>query len=72
MTSVQQQPNGVLLSMQSGAMRIDVESDSIIHVVYSPTGAFPIQTDYVVTKTTWPAAQWKLESKAGEIALVTA
>ena len=33
-TGVQQQPNGVVLTMKSGAMRVEVCTDSIIHVVY--------------------------------------
>jgi hypothetical protein len=70
-TGVKQEPRGVLLTMQSGVMRIEVATDSIIHVVYSPTASFPKQTDYVVTKTAWPAAQWKLESTGGDIVLVT-
>ncbi len=70
-TGVLQEANGVLLTMQSGAMRIEIDGDSIIHVVYSPTASFPAQTEYVVTKTNWAPAEWKLESKAHEIALVT-
>jgi hypothetical protein len=70
-TGVQQQPNGVQLTMQSGVMRIEVRTDSIIHVLYSPTSSFPKQTEYVVTKTAWPAPQWKMESTSAEIALVT-
>jgi len=68
---VHEQPNGVELAMQSGVMRIEVATDSIIHVLYSPTTSFPKQTDYVVTKTAWPAPQWKMESTTAEIALVT-
>ena len=53
-TGVREQPDGVQLTMQSGVMRIEVATDSIIHVVYSPTASFPKQTEYVVTKTAWP------------------
>jgi alpha-D-xyloside xylohydrolase len=70
-TGVRNHPNGVELTMQSGAMRIEVSTDSIIHVLYSPTSSFPKAAEYVVTKTTWPAPQWKIESTADEIALVT-
>jgi alpha-D-xyloside xylohydrolase len=70
-TGVREYPNGVELTMQSGAMRIEVSTDSIIHVLYSPTSSFPKAAEYVVTKTTWPAPLWKLESTGDEIALVT-
>jgi alpha-D-xyloside xylohydrolase len=70
-TSVQQQANGVTLTMQTGAVRIEVDTDSIIHVLYSPTSSFPKQPDYVVVKSDWPAAQWKMESADAAISLVT-
>jgi len=37
-TGVQQQTNGVTLTMQAGATRIELCTDSIVHVLYSPTG----------------------------------
>ena len=54
-TGVQQQPDGALFQMRAGAMKIQVCSDSIIRMLYSPTSSYPDRPDYVVTKTTWPA-----------------
>ncbi len=71
-TSVQKQPNGLLLTMQSGAMRIEVDSDSIIHVIYSPRPEFPKQTEYIVNKTSWPTTEFNSESTAQDIVLTTA
>src|SRR5690348_15119947 len=45
---VQQQADGVVLSMGTGTLKIQVCSDSIIRVLYSPTTTFPKRTDYVV------------------------
>ena len=70
-TSVAQQADGVLLKLQSGALRLQVCSDSILRVQYSPTSAFPNLPDYVITKTTWPAVDWKLESTDKEVTLAT-
>jgi len=70
-TGVQQQPDGVLLTLHSGVMRIQVSTDSIIHVVYSPTSSIPKQPGYVVTKTAWPVPQWKMESNSREVILTT-
>ncbi|HXN48363.1 MAG TPA: glycoside hydrolase family 31 protein [Bryobacteraceae bacterium] len=69
---VEQQRDGVLFKMQTGAMRIEVCSDSILRVLYSPTSTFPDRPDYVITKTTWPAAAWKMESTDAEVSLITA
>ncbi len=69
---VEQQPDGVLFKMQTGAMRLVVCSDSIIRVLYSPVSAFPERPDTVIAKTSWPAAAWKMESTGADVALATA
>jgi len=71
-TAVERQSDGVLLKMQSGAMRLEVCSDSIIRVLYSPTSSFPERPDPVVVKTSWPAADWKMESTGAAVTLTTA
>ena len=38
---VQPQPNGVTLAMPQGALRLQALTPRIVHVTYSPTGAFP-------------------------------
>ena len=70
-TGVRERPDGVELSMQTGLMRIEVKTDSIIHVIYSPAATIPKQTEYVVNKTDWPTPQWKLEQAGPAIALTT-
>jgi len=70
-TGVQQEPNAVLLTMRSGVTRIEVCTDSIIHIVYSPTASLPKKTDYVVVKSWWPPVQWKMESNDQEVTVVT-
>src|SRR5512146_365343 len=71
-TGVVQQPDGLLLRLQTGSLRLQVCSDSIIHVLYSPTSSFPKIKDYVVIKNTWPATRWTTESNAEEVRLATA
>ena len=46
--SVQRESDGVQLTLQNGALRLQVCSDSIIRVRYSPTAAFPSRPDTVV------------------------
>src|SRR5579872_997210 len=69
---VQQQPEGLLLKMKTGVLRLEVCTDSIIHVIYSPTGSFPTRTNYVVTKTSWPAVKWSLQNTSDGWTLSTA
>ena len=70
-TGDQKQPDGVLFKLESGSMRLQVCTDSIIRVVYLPAAAFPNRPDYVVTKTTWPAARWTMQSTEKDVSLST-
>ena len=67
----QQQPDGVLFSMGTGTLRVQVCSDSVIHVLYSPTASLPKRVDYVVTKENWPAAQWTMQATDDAVTLAT-
>ncbi|MGC2645464.1 MAG: DUF4968 domain-containing protein, partial [Candidatus Sulfotelmatobacter sp.] len=70
--TVQPQPDGVILAMKSGTLRLQVCSDSIVHVLYSPTTSFPAsRPDPVVIKTTWPATKFTMQDNSGEITLTT-
>ena len=71
-TGVEQQPDGVLLKMQTGVMRVQVCTDSIVRVTYSPTAAIPKQAEYVVVKQEWAPAKWRFEANEREITLRTA
>ena len=69
--NAQQQPDGVLFTMGTGTLKVQVCSDSVIHVLYSPTATFPKRTDFVVIKETWPAAQWTMQSTDDAVTLTT-
>jgi alpha-D-xyloside xylohydrolase len=69
---VQQQSDGALFTMQSGMLRIEICTDSIIHVLYSPVSSFPARRDDVVLKTHWPATSWTMHSTEKEDFLQTA
>jgi alpha-D-xyloside xylohydrolase len=69
---VQKQSDGVLFTMHSGVLRLQACSDSIIRVLYSPTSSLPNGKEYVVTKTSWPTAQFTVESTDSDVTLATA
>ena len=71
-TAVQQQSDGLLLTQQTGTLKIVVCSDSIIHVLHSPTANFSEQPDYVVVKKNWPGAKFDVQSTDNEVVLSTA
>ncbi len=68
---VQKQADGVLFSMGTGTLKVQVCSDSVIHVLYSPTASFPKRPDFVVTKENWPTAQWSMQSTDDAVILST-
>ena len=70
--AVQQQPDGVVFKMGTGTLRVQVCTDSVIHVLYSPTAEFPERPDYVVIKRNWPAVEWKLQNDDNKITVSTA
>lgn len=72
MTSVQKQADGVLFQMKTGATKLQVCSDSIVRVLYSPTGKFSDAPDYVVTKKDWPSTQWSMQESGDNVVLATA
>ena len=70
-TGTQQQPDGVLFTMQSGVLRVQVCTDSIIHIIYLPTSSIPKRRDYVLTKTSWPSTHRTIQSSDKEVILAT-
>ena len=68
---VQKQADGVLFSMGTGTLKVQVCSDSVIHVLYSATASFPNPTNPVVIKDSWPAAQWSMQSTDDAVILST-
>jgi alpha-D-xyloside xylohydrolase len=68
---VQQEPDGVLFTMGTGTLKVQVCSDSVIRVLYSATATFPKRADLVVTKEQWPPAQWTMQSSDDAVTLTT-
>ena len=70
-TAVQQQADGVVFAMQHGTLKLQVCNDSIIHVLYSATASFPDRPNYVITKTSWPQAQWTMQAADADVTITT-
>src|ERR1700676_4063806 len=62
-TSVQSQTDGAIFTLKTGTLRVQVCSDSIVHVLYAPTSSFPpSHPDPVIIKTSWPATKFTMQS----------
>jgi len=69
---VEQRSDRVVFPMQTGTLEILVCTDSILHVVYSPTGRFPDRPHPAIVKTDWPGATFSLAQTATDVTLSTA
>jgi alpha-D-xyloside xylohydrolase len=71
-TAVEKQADGVLFTQQTGKLKLEVCSDTIVRVLYSPTASFPERKDYVVIKQSWPAVKWTMQTADDKVTLTTA
>ena len=69
--SVEPQPDGALLLLESGYLRFRLCSDSIVHITYSLERDVPNRTDFLVTKTTWPKADFLLHTDDPKVLSLT-
>jgi alpha-D-xyloside xylohydrolase len=69
--TVQEEPGGVQLTLQDGTLKLEVCSDSIIRVRYSPTTLFPTRPEFLVIKENWPATKWEMRSSEDAIVVST-
>ncbi len=69
---IQERPDGLTFTMKSGVLKLQVCSDSVVHVLYSATAAFPPSLpDPVVIKSSWPAAKWTMQKTDDEVTVMT-
>src|ERR1043165_9371243 len=71
-TDAKQQSDGVIFQLKSGTLKLQVCSDTVIHVLYSPTNSFPEKKEYLFIKNKWPTTQWTMQSTDKDISLTTA
>jgi alpha-D-xyloside xylohydrolase len=70
--AVQPQSDGAIFTMKTGKLRVQLCSDSIVHVLYSPTSSFPpSRPDPVLIKTTWPAIRFTAQTDDDSVTLST-
>jgi alpha-D-xyloside xylohydrolase len=69
---VDRRPDGIVFVLQTGELRVQVCTDSIIHIAYSPVTSFPNLPEYLVTKTVWPAANFSVQDTQEAVTISTA
>jgi alpha-D-xyloside xylohydrolase len=69
--SVDPLPDGVVLILQTGFLRFQVCSDSIVHVVYSIERDVPQRPDNLVIKKSWPKADFSFHTDDPKLITLT-
>ena len=69
--SVKKESDGVVLTLQNGTLKVQVCSDFIIRVRYSPTATFSSRPEFLVIKETWSPTKWEMQSTDDAITLST-
>jgi alpha-D-xyloside xylohydrolase len=70
-TGVEKQADGVVFTMQTGTLKVQICTDSIVHVIYAPVWPPPERTNYVVTKSDWPAVNWSMQAGDKDVSVST-
>lgn len=70
-TDARQDKDSVWFTMKTGTLKLQVCSDSIIRVLYSASGSFAEQPDYVILKKDWPATKWTMDSTDKDVTIST-
>ncbi len=64
-------PNGILVHMQTGALRLEVCTESVIHVTYATQWPLPDRPELSIVKKEWAPVSWDVQSDTKTITLTT-
>jgi alpha-D-xyloside xylohydrolase len=69
--SAETAPDGVLVVLETGYLRFQVCSDSVIHVVYSLERTVPLRPDFLIVKKSWPKTEFAFHSEDPKLLRLT-
>jgi alpha-D-xyloside xylohydrolase len=69
--SVRRDGNSAVLAMETGVLRVQVCTERIIRIVYSPSPVVPPRTEDLVIKSSWPEVDWTLSSTPDSVVVGT-
>ncbi len=70
-TDFKQQQDGVQFTRKSGVIKLQVCSDSMVRVIFSPASTIPNLKNQVVIKNQWPSVPFTVQSSDKDITLTT-
>src|SRR5215469_7113578 len=69
--NVDRRPDGIVFGLQTGALRVQVCTDSIVHITYSPVASFPNPPEYLITQTVWAATNFTIQDGPDAVTIST-
>jgi alpha-D-xyloside xylohydrolase len=60
--SIEPQPDGLKIALRTGYLRLEVCSDSMVHVLYSLEPTVPARPDFLIVKRDFPGAKFTLQA----------
>src|SRR5260221_7458985 len=69
--SVEPQPDGAEVVLQTGYLHLQVCSESIVHIIYSLEREVPKRPDLIIVKTESPKADFKLDTSDAKTVTLT-
>ena len=64
-------PDGVVVDVEPGKLKIEVGTDSVIRVLYSPADTFPEINSLLVIERDRPAVDWSVEENGDTVSVST-
>jgi alpha-D-xyloside xylohydrolase len=71
-TGFRQDTDSVTFEMKTGILRLQVCSDSIVRLTYSPSASVPKRPEFAVIKNSWPVPKFAVRSSDEQITISTA
>ncbi|HLV89289.1 MAG TPA: glycoside hydrolase family 31 protein [Candidatus Sulfotelmatobacter sp.] len=70
-TAIERQADAMVFTQKVGFLKVQVCDASIVHILYSLNSSFQEHPNYVVTKTAWNPADWKVQESPDAITIST-
>ena len=63
--------DGIVVNLQQGKIKLQLRSENIIRVTYSPTDSFPKQESLMIVKNEWKLGNWDLKETEQTLSMIT-
>ncbi len=69
--SVEQQADGITVILETGYLRFQICSPSVVHIIYSMERTVPERPDFLIVKQGWPKAEFTFKSDDPKLLVLT-